>query len=159
MKNLYHEDIENCIQTCSKLSQGNFIWDCQKNLSQNPSHAIKMNLCLPSHKFPTILIGCEETMNLGFIHDFVLFDSSSSEINDVFRGDMLIIFYFWSEISWCCKKFEFFCCKFNHLWKKLSKNLKSSKKSKRKPSRFLYMVQVRSQKYIITFTLFTCIFC
>jgi hypothetical protein len=45
----------------------------KKNLSQNPSHAIKMNLCSPSHKFPTILIGCEETMNLGFIDDFVLF--------------------------------------------------------------------------------------
>jgi hypothetical protein len=132
----------------------------KKNLSQNPSHAIKMNLCLSSYKFPTILVGQLWGNYEPWLHSwfcFVLFDSSSSEINDFFRGHMLILFFFWCEISWCCRNFEFCCCKFNGVWKKIDKNLKVQKNLK-EPSRFLYMVQVSSQKYIIIFTLFTCIF-
>jgi hypothetical protein len=73
----------------------------KKNVSQNPSHAIKMNLCLPSYKFPTILVGFEKTMNLDFIHDFVLFCLIVlvQKLMMFLGGHMLILFFSWCEIS------------------------------------------------------------
>ncbi len=111
----------------------------KKNLSQNPSHAIKMNLCSPSYKFPTILVGCEETMNLGFIHDFVLFCF-------IVLVQKLMMF-----LGVICSSSSSFGVKFHDVaeilnfvvansmvFGKIDKNLKSSNKSKRTLQIFIH---------------------